>query len=124
MRTRPRFLLTGCVDLAIQRNTQKGGYVDGRWIEGEYSTVTRKVNIQPIRYHQTLLLPESERSKQWFVLYSADELRASQEGQNGWDADRFEWEGHTYEIMKVRRWQMGVLDHWEAMAARVPVTPG
>jgi|SRR5690554_1494811 len=124
MRTKPRFLLTGSVDLTIQRNTQKGGYVDGRWAEGKYSPVTQKVNIQPMQYHQTLLLPESERSKQWFVLYSACELRASQEGQNGWDADRFEWEGHTYEIMKARRWQMGVLDHWEAQAVRVPVTPG
>lgn len=123
MATKPRFLLTGSVELSIQRNTSKGSYVKGKWVEGVYQSITRKVNIQPMQYHQTLLLPESERTKQWFVLYCAEDLKASQEGDDGWEADRFEWEGHTYEIMKVRRWQMGVLDHWEAQAARVPVTP-
>lgn len=129
--TKPRFLLTGRVCLTIQRNTTPGGYVKGKWVDGEYQPIQRDVNIQPLQYHQTLLLPESERTKQWYVLFCAEELRASQEPgfledgtpTEGWQADKFIWEGHLYEIMKVRSWGMGVLDHWEAQAARIPITP-
>lgn len=130
-RTKPRFLLTGKVTLTIQRNTSAGGYVGGKWVEGGYEPIEREVNIQPLQYHQVMLLPESERSKQWYTLYSAEDLRASQEPgflvdgtpTEGWKADRFMWEGHLYEIMKVRDFSMGVLDHHEAQAARIPITP-
>lgn len=130
-RTKPRFLLTGKVCLTVQRNTSAGGYVNGRWVEGEYEDIDREVNIQPLQYHQVMLMPEAERSKQWYVLFCAEDLRASQEPgvlmdgtpTEGWKADRFMWNGHLYEIMKVREWQMGVLDHIEAHAARIPITP-
>ena len=45
------------------------------------------------------------------------------------DADEFEWESmedgqtYTYKIMKVRRYKMGILDHWRAFAARKEITP-
>ena len=129
--TKPRFLLTGKVTLTIQRNISAGGYVGGKWVGGGYDPIEREVNIQPLRYHQVMMLPESERSKQWYTLFSAEDLRASQEPglledgtpTEGWKADRFMWKGHLYEIMKVRDFSMGVLDHYEAQAARIPITP-
>lgn len=130
-RTIPRFLLTGKTTIQISRSSGEGEYVRGKWVESPRQVIEREVNIQPLQYHQVMLMPEAERSRQWYVLYCAEDLRAAQEPgllsdgtpTEGWGGDRFMWEGHEYEIMKARRWQMGVLDHWEAQAARIPVTP-
>jgi len=129
--TKPMFLLTGKKPLTIFRNTVKGQFVRGIWQKGEYEEIVREVNIQPLRYHEILLLPEAERTRQWYSLWCAEDLRTDQEigflpdGQqtDGWDADEFVYEGYRYKIMKVHSWDMGVLDHFAAQAARIEVTP-
>lgn len=119
---KPRFLLTKTVSIGIIRKTQ-GSYVDGDWVEGTSVTVPTEVNIQPLREDEILLLPEAERTKEWYKLYSADELRTAKEGVSGYGADEFEWNGELYRIMKVRCYQMQTLDHFKAMAARINITP-
>lgn len=119
---RPQFLLTNKIPLTVSRQSA-GSYVRGVWVEGTTTEVEVEVNIQPVKPHEVQMMPESDRTREWYKVYCADELRTKQEGANGHGPDRFEWQGHTYEIMKVQNYSMSILDHWKAWAARVSVTP-
>lgn len=121
---RPNFLLTHKIPLTIYRRSS-GSFVDGDWVEGSTTEVPVNVNIQPLKGYEILQLPESERTRVWWKLYSADLLRTEKEGSGGYDADEFIWKGDRYKIMKVDDWAsaMGVLEHTKALAARIELTP-
>lgn len=132
LRTKPQFLLTNKVPLTIYRTTGSGRYEMGEWVEPESEPIEREVNIQPLRFKEAMLLPEAERTRQWWTLYCAEDLRADQEAGidpetgeelGGWRADEFVWQGYRYKIMKVKNFSMGILDHFHAQAARIEVTP-
>lgn len=118
----PQFLLTKKIPLDIYRTTQ-GQYVDGEWVEGTESTITIDVNIQPLKEAELMLLPEADRGKQWWKMYSASEIRMDKQGTGGWDADEFVYQGDRYKVMKVENYAMGILNHFKALAARIELTP-
>lgn len=121
---KPQFLLTHKIPLTIYRRST-GSYVDGDWIEGSTVEVATQVNIQPLKGYEILQLPESERTRVWWKIYSADALRTEKEGPDGWDADEFIWKNDRYKIMKLDDWQnaMGILEHCKAYATRIELTP-
>ena len=118
---RPQFLLTKKIPLTIYRK-EKGSYIRGVWVDGPEVEVVVEVNIQPVKPSEVQMMPESDRTREWYKVYSADLLRTKQEGDNGWDADQFEWQGHRYEVMKVQNYSMSILDHYRALAARIGPT--
>ena len=81
------------------------------------------MNIQPLRPSEILQMPEADRTREWYKVYCAEDLRTLQEGVSGHAADEFVWQGYNYKIMKVSNWSMGILNHFRAYAARTPVTP-
>lgn len=119
---KPRFLLTKSIELTVYRKTQ-GSWVDGDWVGGAESTITRTVNIQPLKPNEILLLPESERTRQWYKVYSDEDLRTDKEGVGGYDADEFVYQGERYKVMKALNFAMGILDHHKVLAARIELTP-
>jgi hypothetical protein len=121
---KPNFLLTHKIPIEITR-TESGSYIDGEWVEGSTSTFTVQVNIQPLKPHEILMLPESERTRSWWKVYSADVLRTLKEGENGWAADEFTWKGDRYKVMKVDDWTsgMGILEHTKSWCVRIELTP-
>lgn len=120
---KPQFLLTKKIPITILRKSA-GSYVEGEWVPGAEVEVPREVNIQPFKDQDLLLLPESERSREWYKLYCAEELLTLKQGVGGHAADEFIWEGDRYKIMKVKYYKMGILDHWRATAARVELSAG
>lgn len=100
-----------------------GSYVDGRWAEGAETTVTIQANVHPFTDYQVSIMPESDRTKSWVWMFTADLVRQKKEGVGGYGADRFMWEGDLYEAMKVQKYSMTVQDHYEIKAARVELTP-
>lgn len=119
---KPQFLLTNKIPVSIERRGQ-GSWSFGEWVEGEPITVIREVNIQPLKPSEILQMPESDRTREWYKVYCAEDLRTMQEGVGGHDADEFTWQGYNYKIMKVQNYAMGILNHFKAYAARTPVTP-
>lgn len=121
---KPQFLLTHKIPLTIYRRSL-GSHVEGEWVEGSTVEVPVQVNIQPLKGYEILQLPESERTRVWWKLYSADVLRTEKEGDGGWDADEFVWKGDRYKIMKLDDWTsaMGILEHTKAYATRIELTP-
>lgn len=120
---KPKFLLTKKIPLTIIRSTQ-GGYVNGGWVEGTETQVPLEVNIQPFKDQDLLLLPEADRSREWYKIYCADEIRMDKQGTSGWSADEFVYEGNRYKVMKVKFYEMGILDHYRATAARLEISAG
>ena len=117
----PGFLLTKKIPIDLIRKTA-GSYVDGEWVEGAETTVTIDVNIQPLKPSELLILPEADRSRQWWKVYSASEIRMDKQGASGWAADEFIYQGDRYKVMKVENYSMGVLNHYRALAARMELS--
>lgn len=117
-----KFLLTKKIPLTVYRTAAQGSYVDGEWVAAVATTITREVNIQPLKDEELLLLPEADRSREWYKLYCAEDLIADKPGASGTIADEFVWNGDRYKVMKVKRYQMQTLDHFRAMASRLEVS--
>jgi hypothetical protein len=119
---KPQFLLTKKIPLIVYRRVQ-GQYVEGEWVEGGVQEIIREVNIQPLKPSEILQMPESDRTREWYKLYCAEDLRTQLEGVGGYDADEFTWQGGRYKVMRVKNYSMGILDHHTAYAARIGPTP-
>lgn len=119
---KPQFLLTHKIPVEITRRSL-GAYVDGDWVEGSTTTFTAMINIQPMKPYEIMILPESERTRSWWKLYSTEVLRTAKEGS--WDADEFTWKNDKYKIMRVDDWTsgMGILEHTRSQAVRFELTP-
>ncbi len=112
------FLLVGKVPLTLFRRGLPTE-VRGRFVDPEPIEVIIKANVQPVvKSTDVRMLPEGDRSKAVLMVFSNAEIRMQKEGPNGWLPDTFFWEGDEYEIMKSVSYKMGVLDHYEAVAAR------
>lgn len=122
-RTVPPFQLTRHVFIDVIR-VGEGEYVKHRWVEGGETIINIKANVQPARFKDLQLLPESERTKEYIKVFSVEELRTAKEGVNNHGADIILWKGNRYRVMSVKNYEMGVLDHYKALAAREPISAG
>lgn len=117
-----QFSLVRKVPITILRHAE-GSYVDGDWVEGGEQEVVIQANVHPFSDYQVMMLPESDRTKSWMWLFTADLVRQKKEGTSGNDADRFLWEGDMYEVRMVQTFSMSVRDHREAKCVRIELTP-
>lgn len=117
-----QFSLVRKVPVTILRHSE-GSFVDGDWVEGSEVEVIVQANVHPFSDYQVSILPESDRTRSWMWMFTADVVRSKKEGAGGYGADRFEWDGDMYEVMKTQNFKMGVQDHFEAKCARVELTP-
>jgi hypothetical protein len=118
----PAFKLTGYVPIKIKRRGE-GTYEQGNWIPASPTFVTISANVQPILAKDgTKILPEGDFSKGAIKLYSREPFYERKEGFDGTGSDVIEWEGEEYEVMKVIKYSMKVLDHYMAVALQVART--
>lgn len=119
----PPLLSVGQTTLEVTRR-QAATYDRGRPVPGAETIVEVVCNVQPVlKASDTMLLPEADRSKACLKVYTqGGEMKALKEGGGGWAADRFEWQGDLYEVMKVINYAMGVLNHYKAICMRVELT--
>lgn len=120
-RTIPTFQMTGKVTISIKRYPAET-LVKGRPVAGQPDELEIEANVQPFKFHHLMYLPESDRTKEWINVYSAQEIRTAQEGDGGYQADEISWDGKTFIVRNVRHYQMGVLDHYHAQAVRERVS--
>lgn len=119
----PPLLLTGHTTLDIIRREAET-IIRGRPSPGAENTVQVVCNVQPVlKSTDTYLLPEADRTRATLKVYTkGDLLRQRKEGSDGWAADRFYWQGDLYEVMKSINYDMGILNHWKVLCARVELT--
>lgn len=120
-RTSPTFALTNKLPVTVIR--QFGSWVKGRWVDGDGVEVEIGANVQPLRFHEILQMPESDRTKEWIKLYTTDQVYTAEESSEaGRSADIVIWNGKRFKAMRARRYQMGVLDHVHVLCAREPLS--
>lgn len=91
--------ILGAVPLTVTRAS--GSYVDSVWTPGAGSTFGIEGSIQPLNGRELLLLPEGQRSRGAWKLYTADgDLRTLEAGSSN-EADRITWDGKV--LLVVRR---------------------
>ena len=120
----PKFLLTHTASVTLKRRGA-GSYVDGVWTLAADTTKTIKANVQPVRGHELVSLPEADRSREWIKVYTTGNVRGIQEGDlGGTSPDILVWDGRTFEVKQVSTYKMGVLDHTKIIAGRIPESAG
>lgn len=124
-RTKPLFRLTNSTTIQVKRPGTTT-MVNGRPVVGSSTTHEIVGNIQPVKHDTVLKMPESERTKEWYlILCDLDQnIRSAKEGENGWESDEIVWNGLEFRVMKVLPYAMGVLDHLEVYVARTPISAG
>lgn len=120
-RTTPQFLLTHKVPITVIRKSA-GAWVDGYWVDGIDIELSVEANVQPLRGHELLSLPESQRTRDNIKVYCVETLRTVEE-VGATKADEIIWEGKRFQATKTFTYKMGVLDHTKTVCFRLPETP-
>lgn len=100
-------------------------YVKGRPVKGEPEIIQRNLKVQPIRPTEVQAFTESDRNKSFAQVFCQEaDLRELQQGEGGWSADEFTWQGYVYEIYK-EEWHdpSACIPHGRYIAVRKEVTP-
>lgn len=127
MKIMPLTSPTGRVKLKVYRHT--GSYYDdlGMLVEGGYRPIEVTANVQPAnRWNQQQQLKEGDRAKKSIlvlsygnVLVADDRMNAEEDIQVKTKADIVLWKNQFWEVKTSDPYEMGVLDHCEAIAVRV-----
>lgn len=122
--TVPRLLRVGKKPFTVRRKAP--GHYDsstGDWISGSETTLTVEGNMQPLSGYEMQMLPESFRSRESRKLYCVAPVYSIREAESK-EPDIVEADGKDFEVHKVKQYQMGVLDHFEATLIRVEQSGG
>lgn len=127
MKIMPLASPTGRVKLTVYRHT--GSYYDdlGMLVNGGYAPIEVIANVQPAnRWNQQQQLKEGDRAKRSIlvlsygdVLVADDRMNPIEDVQVKAKADLVLWKGQLWEVKTSDSYEMGVLDHCEAIAVRV-----
>lgn len=121
-RTTPKFQLTHSLPVEILRALPGYWNDKGRWVEGATETLTVEANVQPMRGHELVVLPEADRTKESIKVYCVETLQTVEEVKAE-EADIIVWEGKKFRATKTMTYKMGVLDHTKTICVRLPETP-
>ena len=91
--------------LTLKRRAS-GSYVSGHYVQGSESTSTIYANVQPLSGEQILQLPEADRKKEGYSLFSEDEMRVN---------DIIVRDSKNYEIQTVYPYQNQPIPHYEGV---------
>lgn len=103
-----------------------GAYVNGRWVDGESTTLTIRGSIQPARGRDLRRLPEGQRVSGAVAIYTATTLRTASEASDAGGASRADvlhWQGRDWEVSVVDVWGSGRAAHCYAVAVLIEPEP-
>lgn len=92
--------------------TGTGDLVDGHWVEGPKDNFPDVlVNIQPVNGEDLLQLPEADRERVTYKIYSKTEIK---------NKDRITRtkDGFDYEIIQVKDWTEFRISHYRGMLVK------
>jgi len=97
-----------------------GAYASGVWTVSSESDFSILASVQPADAEELAALPEGRRKKGAYVLYSDSLLEGVEENEN--NPDQVTLFGQQYEVLKVARWQNGIVSHYKYTVVRVEVS--
>lgn len=102
----------------VKRPIANGAYIDGVYQPSAVETVEVLGSLQPLSPKESLLLPENERNRESFNLFTEVELSpASEDGLR--QADAVVVDGQEFIVRSVERWRNVDLPYFKALIQRV-----
>ena len=102
----------------VRRPIANGAYVEGVYQPSATETIQVLGSLQPLSAKDSLLLPENERNRESFNLFTEVELApASEDGLR--QADVVEVNGEDFLVRSVERWRNVDLPYFKALIQRV-----
>jgi hypothetical protein len=89
----------------------------GRKTEGADSPIQFTASVQPLTNKELVALPEGQRERARFKLYTSFQLLTVVRGDSGHAADQVQIESEWYEITQVGIWKNDVIPHYKAIAS-------
>ena len=99
-----------------------GDYVDGYWVVTSWTQIVISGSLQPATGKDLANLPEGERVRGIFAVYTSSEIRTAEQATASADpgdvADEIEIGGVRYKCIHSEPWQNNVINHYKALFAR------
>jgi hypothetical protein len=92
--------------------------VKGRWTDGATTPFTFVASVQPLKGNELLVLPEGQREKETYKLYTTYQLRTADEPAKK-KPDKIQIFSKTFEVISVEPWQNKVIPHYKAIVSRI-----
>lgn len=103
---------------AVKRPIADGAYIDGVYQPSATETIQVVGSLQPLTAKEALLLPENERNRESFNLFTEIELfPASEDGLRV--ADIVSVEGEDFLVRSIVRWRNVDLPYFKSLLQRV-----
>jgi len=93
-------------------------YTKGTATQGATTTFTIQATVQPLTPREALLLPEGERLRQNLKVYSATELKPS-DNNGELPADTIEYRGENYKVISVERRDQTDIPHFKHIVQKI-----
>ena len=106
--------------LQVKRTLSAGKYVNGNYLPGDPvpTLLTIFASVQPATGKVLEALPEGRRNSESYVLYTDSELFTA-EVSGSKNADLVLIFSREFEVIKVKKYQNGVISHYEVLFAEV-----
>lgn len=103
---------------SVKRPIANGAYVDGVYQPSATETIQVVGSLQPLSAKESLLLPENERNRESFNLFTEVELfPASEDGLR--QADIVAADGVNYVVRSIERWRNTDIPYFKSLLQRV-----
>lgn len=94
-----------------------GTYTNGTYSPGATTTLSAVGSIQPLSGREQLSLPELQRGKEIYKIYTSTELYTVDES-SAKKADLVSFQGKVFEVQKVEKWEYD-FSYFKALIMRV-----
>ncbi len=92
--------------------------VKGRWTDGTETPFTFAASVQPLKGNELLTLPEGQREKESYKLYTSTQLFTANESEKK-KPDKIQLFDKTFEVIIVEPWQNSVIPHYKAIVSLI-----
>lgn len=104
--------------VALERFESAGTFIKGAYTKGESIIRNIKVNVQPVKPTEMLLLPEAQRTRETIKIFSTDALRPVEQTESK-SADRITYNNVVYEVVSTKDWSLSALPHYVSLVQRI-----
>lgn len=95
-----------------------GSWSTGNYVKGVLSEFSIEASVQPMKYNDTMLLPEHRRSEESLKFYTETKVGISDE-KNNLPADEITHDGKIFQVMSVANWSIGTdIPHYKVICLK------
>jgi len=104
----------------LTKRSFTGSRVNGVWVKGEPEDMEFAGTVQPASGKVMEYLPEGKRNAETISVFAPPEMQFTPaDDERNVAGDLVIYEGRPYEVVIAKKWNVGLLPHWELAASRV-----